>query len=162
MKKRIAFFFQYPHIDLLPFIKEPIMQLAADGFGVDLFAPMSGQPLEANFNGYDVQVRTTDFLSNRKSPYFFSSIVRMALSHTYSLFMANPIEALICGAIAAEVSRTPLVAFSDELFTEKDMLRMRYHRRSLMNWAHRRAAFTVITDNIRASVLRQSTGLPEN
>ncbi|HET8670187.1 MAG TPA: hypothetical protein VFM05_06015, partial [Candidatus Saccharimonadales bacterium] len=95
-------------------------------------------------------------------PYFFSSIVRMALSRRYSLLMANPIEALICGAIAAEVSRTPLIAFSDELFTEDDLICMPYRRRALMNWAHRRAAFTVITDSIRASVLRQSTGLPEN
>src|SRR5262249_31945564 len=143
-------------------IKEPIMQLAADGFGVDLFAPMSQQASAVNFNGYDVQLRNTDFLSNRKSPYFFSSIVRMALSRRYSLFMANPIEALIFGAIAAEVSRNPLVVFSDELFTEKDISYVNYHRRRLMNWAHRRATFTVITDNIRANVLRQCTGLPEN
>jgi glycosyltransferase involved in cell wall biosynthesis len=138
------------------------MQLAADGFGVDLFAPVSEHAPVINFNGYDVQFRHADFLSNRRSPAFFSSIVRMALSRRYSLFMANPVEALIFGAIAAEVSRTPLIVFSDELFTKKDIAYIRYHRRSLMNWAHRRAAFTIITDHIRASVLRQSTGLPEN
>jgi len=161
-KKRIAFFCQHSHIDSLPFIKEPIMQLAANGLGVDLFAPISRQAPEANFNGYDVQVRHTDFLANRKSPYFFSSIVRMALSRRYSLFMANPIEALIFGAIAAEVARSPLVVFSDELFTENDLCYVQHRRRSLMNWAHRRAAFTVITDKIRTSVLRQFARLPEN
>jgi hypothetical protein len=115
-KKRIACFFQYWHIDSLPFIKEPIMQLAADGFGVDLFAPVSEHAPVINFNGYDVQFRHADFLSNRRSPAFFSSIVRMALSRRYRLFVANPVEALIFGAIAAEVSRTPLIVFSDELF----------------------------------------------
>ena len=61
----------------------------------------------------------------------------------------------------AQLIRVPLVAFSDELFTEEDFP-IHSRRRSLMNWAHRRARFTVITDQIRSDVLRNATGLPEN
>src|SRR5687767_79635 len=110
-RSRIGFFFQYPYVEIIPLIKEPIIQLAADGFGVDLFAPVSKQFPEPNFAPYDVCVRNFDFRSREAA----LSIPRIALSRRYALLMANPVEPLIYGAFAAQVSRIPLIAVSDEL-----------------------------------------------
>jgi hypothetical protein len=86
----------------------------------------------------------------------------MALSRKYVLYIANPVNALIYAAIAALMSRVPLITFSDELYT-KETLRFRGRiRDSLMKWANRRAHFTVVTDQIRAKVLRDTARLPVN
>jgi hypothetical protein len=158
---RVAFFFQYSSIEIVPFVKEPILQLAADGVSVDLFAPLSQKFPEPNFAPYDVQIINCNFQSRRAVSRLLVSIPRIALTRRYGLLLANPIEALICGAVVAQLIRVPFVAFSDELCTEEDCS-MPSRRRSLMNWAHRRARFTVITDRIRSDVLRNATGLLEN
>jgi glycosyltransferase involved in cell wall biosynthesis len=158
---RVAFFFQYSYIETIPFIREPIMQLAAEGVFVDLFAPLSKKSPEPNFAPYNVQVISCDFKSRRAVSRLLASIPKIALTRGYKLLLANPIEALICGAIVAKLIRVPLIAFSDELHTEEDFP-ISPRRRRLMNWAHRRAIFTVITDRIRSAILRNATGLPES
>ena len=62
---RVAFFFQYSHIENIPFVREPILQLAAAGVAVDLFAPLSNKSPEPNFAPYDVQVISCNFQSRR-------------------------------------------------------------------------------------------------
>ena len=158
---RVAFFFQHPSIEIIPFVREPILHLAADGVSVDLFAPLSEQLPKLNFDPYDIQIINVNFQSKRAVSRLLASISRIALTRRYRLLLANPIEALIYGAVVAQLIRIPLVAFSDELCTEEDRF-LPPRQRSLMNWAHRKARFTVITDRIRSDILRNATGLPEN
>lgn len=157
---RAAFFCGHAYAGTMPFILEPLRRLAAEGFEIDFYAPaLEGSP-PPTFGDATVTVR--DFgLKAAAAPGLASALLGAALKRRYDLIMANPVGSLVYAALLATASRTPLVAFSDELWTEADFP-LGPRTRRLMDWAHSRAALTLIVDAARAEALRASTGLPSS
>ncbi len=153
--KRIAVFFQNPWLETLPFIREPIVELARLGFEIHIFAPASGDFPPISIQNNRIKVIEFYFGSNKKTfiPILFR-ILWHSYKNRYSLFIANPNDSLILGAIAAALMRKPLIAFSDEIYTTQGI------RKHSLSWSYQSSKFIVITDLTRVSALEDSLGNP--
>lgn len=155
-RHRIAVLYDYGAAEALPFLREPIAHLAAEGFEIDLVTPAShpypswtpiGGVRHLQVTGYESPTWKTASTLARLA-------VRGAIRRDYAAVFATPIVSVVLGAMLAAVWRVPLVVMSDELYTLRDHVWNPHPNwRGLMNRAHARAALTVITDLRRKAAL---------
>lgn len=161
---RIAVLCDNVHLEAVPFVREPLVHLAAEGFGIDLVAPSAsyGYPDWTPVAG----VRQLVVSGYREGPSArdVRTLGRLAargvVRRDYAAVLATPVVSLVLGAALSTLWGSPLVVLSDELYTERDH---NPHPRwkGAMYRAHARAALTVITDLRRAALLRDECPLLE-
>jgi glycosyltransferase involved in cell wall biosynthesis len=164
VKPRIAVLCDNVHLEAVPFVREPLVHLAAEGFGIDLVAPSAsyGYPDWTPVTG----VRQLVVSGYREGPTVLDvrTLGRLAargvVRGDYAAVLATPVVSLVLGAALSTLWRSPLVALSDELYTENDH-NPHPRWRGAMYRAHARAALTVITDLRRAALLRDECALLE-
>lgn len=164
--RRIAVLCDNVHLEAVPFIREPLLHLASEGFGIDLVAPTAsyGYPDWTPVPG----VRQLVVSGYRDRPTVEDArtlgrlAVRGLVRRDYAAVFATPIVSLVLGAAFSALWRVPLVVLSDELYTEGDPSSPHPRWHAAMHRAHARAALTVITDLRRAALLREETNLLDN
>jgi hypothetical protein len=160
---RIAVLCDNVHLEAVPFVREPLVHLAAEGFPIDLVAPSAsyGYPDWTPVAG----VRQLVVSGYREGPTTQDArtlgrlAVRGLVRRDYVAVLATPIISMVLGAALSALWHVPLVALSDELYTEGDPKSPHPRWHGAMYRAHARAALTVITDLRRAALLRAESGL---
>jgi hypothetical protein len=155
--RRIAVLYDYGAAEAVSFIREPIAQLAAEGFEIDLVTPEfhpypPWTPLRGvrhhPIRGYTLPPTRNDLKT------LCRLAVRGVLRRDYAAVLATPIVSVVLGRILSALWRVPLVVLSDELYTRDDRAWNPHPRwRRIMNRAHTHAALTVITDLRRTAAL---------
>ncbi|HEV7459922.1 MAG TPA: hypothetical protein VGN78_05265 [Solirubrobacteraceae bacterium] len=150
--RRVAVLFEHPYIETLPFVREPVAQLAAEGFEVELLAPdpwaWSGM--------HGVRYLPVPDYEGGVQPRAVAAVAalaaRGAVGRDYELVLATPGMSLIIGAALARLWRAPLVVLADELYTAADV-DPKPRLRAAIRRAHERAEFTIVPDLIRARAM---------
>jgi hypothetical protein len=154
---RIAVLCDNVHLEAVPFVREPLVHLAAEGFGIDLVAPSAsyGYPDWTPVAG----VRQLVVSGYRQRPTMQDArtlgrlAVRGLLRRDYAAILATPIVSVVLGAALSGLWRAPLVVLSDEVYTEGDPNSPHPRWHGAMHRAHARAVLTIITDLRRAALL---------
>jgi len=149
---RIAFFFQYPWLETLPFVREPIVTLARSGYHVDVYMPSGVDYPKPTFS--NPGVRVIDFSFDFTAKTFASKLLRLlrkSVANKYTLFFAVPDDSLVLAAITASIMGKPLVAFCDEILGFKGD-----RRNWMLKWAYGKSRFVVITDLTRITAFEKS------
>jgi glycosyltransferase involved in cell wall biosynthesis len=165
-KPRFAVLCDNVHLEAVPFVREPLVHLAAEGFGIDLVAPSAsyGYPEWTPVEG--VRQLVVSGYRDRPTAQDVRTLGWIALRglvrRDYAAVLATPIVSVVLGAVLSGLWHVPLVVLSDELYTEGDANspHPRWHR--VMHRAHARAALTIIPDLRRAELLRSEAALLKN
>jgi glycosyltransferase involved in cell wall biosynthesis len=151
------------HLEAVPFVREPVAHLAAEGFGIDLMAASAAYgyagwtPVEGVRHLVVSDYRRGPTMQDARTLLWLAT--RGLVRDDYVAVLATPVVSVVFGAALAALWRVPLVVFSDELYTEADGIHPHPRWRRAMYRAHARAALTVITDLRRAEVLRNDSAL---
>jgi glycosyltransferase involved in cell wall biosynthesis len=165
-ESRLAVLCDNVHLEAVPFVREPLVHLAAEGFMIDLVAPTAsyGYPDWTPVAG--VRQLVVSGYRGRPTMEDARTLSRLALRglvrSDYAAVLATPIVSVVLGAALAALWRVPLVVLSDELYTEGDPNNPHPRWHGAMHRAHARAALTIITDLRRAEVLRNESDLLED
>ncbi len=145
--RHATFFFVHPHQSGMPFMKNTIDVLLDLGCTVELLAP-SLPELDAT---WDTRVArdtvTYNFTWLRKN------LWRRRWSRS-TVFVGTSRLGLAFSGLLGALHRRPHVSLCDELFTGNYYGNDPAHWVRLTNWAHRRAAFTLLPDKCREWILR--------
>jgi glycosyltransferase involved in cell wall biosynthesis len=162
-KPRIAVLCDHGHLEAVPFVREPLAHLAAEGFGIDLMAASASYgypdwtPVEGIRHLVVSDYRVGPTMHDARTLAWLA--VRGLVRRDYAAVLATPVVSVVFGAALSALWRVPLVVFSDELYTEADTIHPDARWRQAMYRAHARAALTVITDLRRADLLRKDCAL---
>jgi glycosyltransferase involved in cell wall biosynthesis len=163
---RLAVLCDNVHLEAVPFVREPLVHLAAEGFGIDLVAPTAsyGYPDWTPVAG--VRQLVVSGYRDRPTMHDARTLSRLAVRglvrRDYAAVLATPIVSVVLGAAFSALWRVPLVVLSDELYTEGDPNSPHPRWHGAMHRAHARAALTIITDIRRAALLRHESNLLED
>jgi glycosyltransferase involved in cell wall biosynthesis len=162
-KPRIAVLCDNVHLEAVPFVREPLVHLAAEGFGIDLVAPSAsyGYPDWTPVPG--VRQLVVSGYRRRPTTQDVRTLGRLALRgfvrRDYAAILATPIVSVVLGAALSALWRVPLVVLSDEIYTEGDPNSPHPRWHGAMNRAHGRAVLTIITDLRREALLHRESAL---
>jgi glycosyltransferase involved in cell wall biosynthesis len=162
-QRRLAVLCDNVHLEAVPFVREPLVHLAAEGFGIDLVAPTAtyGYPDWTPIAG--VRQLVVSGYRDRPTVQDARTLARLAVRglvrRDYAAILATPIVSMVLGAALAALWRVPLVVLSDELYTEGDPNSPHPRWHGAMHRAHAQAALTIITDIRRAALLRDESNL---
>src|SRR6266498_5982813 len=151
------------HLEAVPFVREPVAHLAAEGFGIDLMAASAAYgyagwtPVEGVRHLVVSDYRRGPTMQDARTLLWLAT--RGLVRDDYVAVLATPVVSVVFGAALSALWRVPLVVFSDELYTEADGIHPNPRWRRAMYRAHARASLTVITDLRRAEVLRNDSAL---
>jgi hypothetical protein len=143
--KRVAYLLDAPTFGNAAFVREPVIALAKRGVEVDVYRPNSEKFPEEPVEG--LPVRSVDFDPNSMRS-AFRQLMR-ARSRGYSMYIGGPPRSLILAALMGKLTRKPVGGLIELLYDEKRIPPGRF--RSLMLWAHRQCAFTIMTDRARVA-----------
>jgi glycosyltransferase involved in cell wall biosynthesis len=149
--ERVIVLLDHDWAESQPFAREPIAQLADEGFAVDVIGRQT--PAWTDIEG----VRYTGRMA-LTHPFSVATLVKIgsrnAIEGRVAMVLANPPASLVVGHSLSRLWRVPLVVLHDELWTSKNRHMSGRLRRAMFR-AHERAALTIITDLRRVEVLER-------
>jgi hypothetical protein len=152
---RVAFLLDAPHLETLPFLREPILELERVGAQVDIFLPDSKNYLAPDFAAHErIRVIITEFADGETGLLrALAKVISLSHESPYDLFLATPKNALIVAAAICRLTQRPLIALCDEVFELDEP------ERSSLARAYSDSSLCIITDQTRIPLLEQSLGL---
>lgn len=164
----VALFFPVGALEVTPIVKHLARGLAESGFAVDLFtfrnrcqlAPEAPHPA-VRMHLHPHELTTLREPVPRTTLRFFTWALPICMAKRYSVYVAAGIRGLMVAAVLSRVTGVPVVYHCLELYPSRELhsLTGKIYKQ-MERWANRRAACTLIQDDLRARMLSEDNGVP--
>lgn len=173
--RRVAIFFPYGHLEIVPCVRHTAVLLARNGYEVDIFTIRDDRFPQPCFSEDQIRVFT---LSLKRVRGRFSGISKLVSFMPWAMWqcrdkcykciigVAKEPLGLVAATFATRLLGVPLVYYSIELYLLDD-IRSRFLwlyvarlKKALEHWCNQRAFFTIIQDDERARLLAAANGIP--
>ena len=149
----VAFVIEHAYVDALACFREPIKELAARGYGVDVYLRISAWHPVPTFTNRHIRLIALDVTRAGTATLFAQLIARRP---RYAMIFTVPQWSLHWSSVASRLTGTPIAYISDEIRTDETRQKARERRE------HQRCAFTVALSEDRAAYIRELNGLSKD
>jgi glycosyltransferase involved in cell wall biosynthesis len=164
----VALFFPVGALEVTPVVKQLARGLAESGFAVDLFTVRNRcqLPPEAPHPGVRMNIHPHELTTLREpvprtTLRFCGWVLPICMAKRYSIYVAAGVRGLVVAAALSSLTRVPFIYHCLELYPAGELhsLASRLYKQ-MERWANRRAACTLIQDDLRARILSEDNGVP--